>query len=214
MSGVICEEEWTDIVNYLYNNADSRLLNTMIRNAALGVADCDDCLMEKSENSNMSGSTSIKLRQSNAGAGCKNRLKDQKEAEMRKYGYLRSNTRLKKEQPKRPLIKFDEFVKCILDFQLKNHEKFLERFVSAFRQVDTNLDGILNPEEFHTVFLAIRFEGSALNQIASEQLEEAEETFSALLNIVDPNSFNRISFSAAASCISRLGGKCTPQKMV
>ncbi|CAM9490815.1 unnamed protein product, partial [Ectocarpus fasciculatus] len=116
MSGILPEEEWTDIVNYLYNSSDSKILNSKLRAICGGSRDGD-------------------------------------KAEMKKYGYLRSNTKFKKDSSKKLMIAYEDFVKCILDFQLETHQKFLSRFVAAFRQVDINLDGVINPEEFHDLFL-------------------------------------------------------------
>ena len=43
---------------------------------------------------------------------------------------------------------FSEFQKTVMDFQLKEHEKFLFKFISVFRQVDADCNGILNEDEF------------------------------------------------------------------
>ena len=215
LNGVISEEEWTDIVIYLYNGTDSRTLNALLRDIAMGHR-AEDSTSEVSVSSSgvsrLGVSSPIGKYRISSGSNENrtpgSRLKEQKEAEMKKYGYLRSNPKLKKDTPKKLSIAYCDFSECILNFQLKNHEKFLERFVSAFRQVDINLDGILNPEEFHDLFMDIRFDGVKVSHVPSEQRDEAEETFSTLLNIVDPNAHHRISFSAAASCLSRLGGSC------
>ena len=41
-------------------------------------------------------------------------------------------------------LKFAVFLKCVLDFQLKEHEKFLAYFVLLFKKVDSDRDGILD----------------------------------------------------------------------
>jgi hypothetical protein len=41
-------------------------------------------------------------------------------------------------------IKFNAFVKSILDFQLRSHEKYLKPLVQVFRSVDRDADGIIN----------------------------------------------------------------------
>ena len=43
-------------------------------------------------------------------------------------------------------LKFNLFLKTVLDFQLKEHEKFLSKFITVFKQVDIDNDGILNEE--------------------------------------------------------------------
>jgi hypothetical protein len=43
-------------------------------------------------------------------------------------------------------LKFITFLKCVLDFQLREHEKFLQFFVRRFKEIDTDRDGILNED--------------------------------------------------------------------
>lgn len=43
---------------------------------------------------------------------------------------------------------FSEFQKAVLDFQLKEHEKFLYKFIMVFKSVDSDNNGVLNEEEF------------------------------------------------------------------
>jgi len=45
-------------------------------------------------------------------------------------------------------LKYSEFQKAVLDFQLKEHEKFLYKFIVIFKQVDQDNNGILNEDEF------------------------------------------------------------------
>ena len=195
LNGILTEQEWSDVVNYLYNTSDSRELNSKLRLLAEGSNDA------ASESTSISSVGKVKWNQASPGKDSR----EQKEAEMKKFGYLRSGPKLKK-APKNVTIAFSDFLHCILDFQLKNHEKFLSRFLAAFRQVDTNLDGVIDPEQFHSLFMDIRFDGMKFDHIPPEQQNEAEETFSTLLRIVDPHETNRIMFSAAASCLGRLGG--------
>lgn len=44
----------------------------------------------------------------------------------------------------KPKIKFNVFLKTVLDFQLKNHEKLLKPLVRVFKIKDRDLDGIIN----------------------------------------------------------------------
>ena len=54
-------------------------------------------------------------------------------------------------------LKFGVFLKCVLDFQLKEHEKFLGYFVSLFKKVDSDRDGILGESEFRSLMMTIGF---------------------------------------------------------
>lgn len=47
-------------------------------------------------------------------------------------------------EKERPVIEFNIFQKVILDFQLKSHEKFLKNFVSLFRSIDKDMNGIID----------------------------------------------------------------------
>lgn len=61
-------------------------------------------------------------------------------------------------------LKFAVFLKTVLDFQLKEHEKFLGFFVQAFKRTDADRDGILNEAEFHSLMVQLGFnqqEGSS-----------------------------------------------------
>ena len=54
-------------------------------------------------------------------------------------------------------LKFAVFLKCVLDFQLKEHEKFLGYFVNVFKRVDSDRDGILTEVEFRNLMITVGF---------------------------------------------------------
>lgn len=45
-------------------------------------------------------------------------------------------------------LKFSLFLKTVLDFQLREHEKFLAPFAEHFRAMDSNNDGVVDEREF------------------------------------------------------------------
>ena len=45
-------------------------------------------------------------------------------------------------------ILYSDFQKTILDFQLREHERFLQKFNQAFKAIDTNSDGVLSEDQF------------------------------------------------------------------
>jgi len=45
-------------------------------------------------------------------------------------------------------LMFSEFTKAVLDFQLREHEKFLYKFIVIFKQIDTDNNGVINEDEF------------------------------------------------------------------
>ena len=54
-------------------------------------------------------------------------------------------------------LKFAVFLKCVLDFQLKEHEKFLGYFVNVFKRFDSDRDGILTEVEFRNLMITVGF---------------------------------------------------------
>ena len=48
-------------------------------------------------------------------------------------------------------IRFREFIKVILDFQLQEHQKFLRKFNIVFKRIDTECSGILNELQFRNL---------------------------------------------------------------
>lgn len=78
---------------------------------------------------------------------------------------------------------FSEFLKAVLDFQLKEHEKFLYKFIVMFKQVDIDNNGVLNEEEF--IDLVKRMKICA----------EDEQEIMKFLEVVDPYNNQEITFS-------------------
>ena len=58
-------------------------------------------------------------------------------------------------------MKFAVFLKCVLDFQLKEHEKFLAYFVQLFKKADSDRDGILDENQFRNLMISIGFNSDA-----------------------------------------------------
>lgn len=79
-------------------------------------------------------------------------------------------------------ILYVDFVRVLLDFQLKGHERFLHKFVKLFRQFDTDRNGILNELEFRKLILAT-------------DPNKTEEEIDSLLNSIDPYNNQQITFS-------------------
>lgn len=69
-------------------------------------------------------------------------------------------------------LKFSVFLKTVLDFQLKEHEKFLSRFTQEFRSVDIDNDGVLNEPQFRALMKRLRV-------IPAEKIE-------SFLHVIDP----------------------------
>merc|ERR1711865_1335827 len=111
----VFEEEWTDIIKYMYNHEDSVSL----------IMKCKDYI-EASQHSQQQQPTQRRGR------------RDTREEAQRESGK----------------IMFDDFLKILLDFQLKGHEKFLLKFMKLFRQFDKDKNGVINEEEFRQLIIA------------------------------------------------------------
>jgi len=96
--------------------------------------------------------------------------------------------RLMSEREKK-VVEFSVFQKVILDFQLRSHEKFLKNFVTYFKIVDRDNNGILDENEFKE--LSSHFENHKI-----------ETDTGKYLVVVDPYSHEQITFSQCVSLFS------------
>jgi hypothetical protein len=99
-----------------------------------------------------------------------------------------------RETSTRGRISYKEFLKVLLDFQLRGHEKFLQSFVRRFRSIDTDSNGIINEAEFR-----------ALADDLDLEIEELEVT--RLLQVVDPYNNQNVTFSECVALFSSAGGE-------
>jgi len=83
---------------------------------------------------------------------------------------------------------FHDFQKVVLDFQLRNHDKFLKNFIYIFKKADVDNNGIISEEEF----------ANLVNMIGVYR-EDFNEQVSRLLHIIDPFNKQQIIFS---DCVS------------
>ena len=92
-----------------------------------------------------------------------------------------------------------EFINFILYFQLKSHEKYISKFNSLFKQVDSDCDGIVSEEEF--VDLCQRLE-----------LQISMQEISKFLQVIDPYSTQQITYSDCVAIFSTemVAGKSNP----
>lgn len=76
----------------------------------------------------------------------------------------------------------------MLDFQLREHEKFLSRFLREFRSVDTNNDGIIDEVAFRGMLKKFKV-------IPNDKIER-------YLHIIDPFNLQKITFSECVHLLS------------
>lgn len=79
-------------------------------------------------------------------------------------------------------LQFSDFQKYILDFQLKEHEKFLEKFIAVFKSIDSDNNGVINESEFREL-------------VSSMEVINDEEEVNYLLQMIDPFNNQQMTFS-------------------
>lgn len=149
--GSVLEEEWSEIVRYMYNDADSDLLIKVVRQ----LIDTNDLV--------------------------ENRSKPKTREEVR--------AAKASERHRKGSVKFKDFLKVLLDFQLKGHEKFLAPFIVVFRSVDRDDDGLISEQEFRRMVVLM-------------EIGLHEDDVSRLLQAVDPFNTQQIPFTKCVASFS------------
>lgn len=141
-------------------------------------------------------------------------------------------------EPSSMKLSFVVFLKSVLDFQLRAHEEYLHSFVTVFQQIDEDVDGVLTTQEFYKVFKILRqskqnlstssksfHNNSNNNNISMSQLGPETndgtvtesndlETFAIILKMIDPLETDVITFSSAASVLSKLSSNATTSSQI
>ena len=119
-------------------------------------------------------------------------------------------------------LPFDVFMKCVLDFQLNAHENYLAGFKHIFRHYDDDGDGVLTSEQFRQCYIRLRTHGAdaptsrvsfadeedddrTRSSAANRWSKQEEKVFMGILSIIDPAETDRVTFSAAATCLNKIG---------
>jgi len=145
----VYEDEWTDIIKYMYNPEDS--VNLIVK--------------------------------------CKEFIAASQEQQQRQVSARGRRGTREQEARDQGKIMYDDFLKILLDFQLKGHEKFLLKFMKLFRQFDKDKNGVIDEVEFRQLILA------------TDPNKTDEET-QDLLQLVDPHNNQQISFSECVNFLS------------
>lgn len=88
-------------------------------------------------------------------------------------------------------IWFKDFIKIVMDYQIKLRDRYLKNFVVVFKKYDSDNDGVINEQEF---FEILSFFG-----YYKENIELETER---LLNIADPFNNQRLTFSECITLFS------------
>lgn len=228
MEGIAVEEEWTEIVKYLYNTSDSAAIclilkrmarEFMIEQGLIPVDDDQSTSPGKGGSSVASDKRSSSVNRRMVGSRGYSSALSTSSMNGSKLGYNSPSLRTRsassgrgtkgdpKAQTKASLrLPFPHFIKCVLDFQLKSHTEYLNNFRRAFQRMDGDGDGILTSEEFQKCFMSLRTNrvGSSDSGPSPEMEDNDLDTFDTLLQIVDPHGTDRITFSCAASILNKI----------
>lgn len=232
-SGTIHEDEWVDMLSYLYNENDCKTLcillkekstkyNTDVKGVVIKAQESDfgdeSAGPEKNSLNNLSpklkkGSRSYVMGSSSASFGKSSRLvgydnKNQKDVKRLGYSSPTLKINLKEKGPKSPKklasMPFIEFIKEVLDFQLRSHQKFLEDYLQLFRSIDIDADGILNAAEFYQCYFMLKKKEEMKENDGEFSLSQEDiESFDRLLKMIDPLQSDKITFSSSVSCLSQ-----------
>jgi hypothetical protein len=151
MSGFLAEEEWLDIVKYMYNETDSELLVILIKDTSAKKSYPLDTIQRKQR--------------------------------LTREDIL---ARRERERSIKGRIAYRDFLKVLLDFQLKGHEQFLAPYLRLFRSVDTDNNGVISEFEFRHL-------------VASMELQFSEDEVLRMLQLVDPFNNQLITFSESVT---------------
>jgi len=198
-NGILTEEEWKGIIFYLYNEDEGNILEKKIIS-----------FIQKNKlknNESIPLNTISEIMQTNSSGMNTNYFQSGKSA--RYYDNTNINnstTYLETHGPKKmtrremfDLYQFTEdlhifykhFINVVGEYQIKLREKYLKNFVKLFRKHDTDLDGVLNENEFINLIKDIPY--------CQNNLDEFIFKF---LSIIDPFDNKVFIFNDCVSLLS------------
>jgi len=242
IDGVISEQEYEDIVNYLYNQRDATTLRLLLRGEAKRLRE-EKYLTRGEDVPRMDAGEMKQPQQQSRKASVAYETKKlgyerKVPPSMRRQSIERTNQQRYLEEQNNFDLPYSVFLKCVLDFQLASHEKYIAGFKHAFRHYDDDGDGVLTSEQFRQCYIGLRAQGGRVagdepSTVAGNSssgkngkpvvawappspgaeeavwTQEEEEMFLALLAMIDPAETDRVTFSAAASFLNKIGKRAS-----
>ena len=217
--GYLNEEEWKGIINYIYSPEDAEIIQNKIINfiqiqnekisgplslyAQTGVGPTEIFNSTNSNNvlNNLStfgnlSNANFNINSNNSNANFNNLNNTNSMNYL--FSYHGTTRKLSREELfnlsklKDELnIQYKEFIKLLCVYQIKSRDKYLKNFVKLFRKYDTDLDGILNENEFIGLIKDIPC-----------CKNKADEYIFKFLSIIDPFNNKKITFSECISLFS------------
>ena len=215
--GFLNEEEWKGIINYIYSPEDAKIIENKIITfiqkqnekisgplsiyAQTGVGPTEIFNSSSSYNYLNNLSTFGNLSNVNFNLNNNNSLSNINN-NTNNMNYLNSYHGTTRKLSREELfnlsklkdelnIQYKDFLRLLCTYQIKNRDKYLKNFVKLFRKYDTDLDGILNENEFIGL----------INDIPYCK-NNADEYIFKFLSIIDPFNNKKITFSECISLFS------------
>ena len=199
--GLLHEEEWKEIIQYIYNEEDAQIIENKILIFIKEQNDKIFSIIENAEDINNERFVTYQNNNThfNTHKDITNRenfakklkinlvnlfLTDKKKATRE---VLNNISRLKEEAN----IPYFDFIQLVCENQIENREKYLKKFVQLFKKFDTDEDGILNEEQFIEMVKTIPYCVSNLDYYIE-----------ILLNKIDPFNHHRFIFSDCVNAFS------------
>ena len=199
--GLLYEEEWKEIIQYIYNEEDAQIIENKILVFIKEQKDKIFSIIENAEDinnerfvtyqnnyTNFNTSSDIANRENFAKKLKMNLvnlfLTDKKKATRE---VLNNISKLKEEAN----IPYFDFIQLVCENQIENREKYLKKFVQLFKKFDTDEDGILNEEQFLEMIKSIPY-----------CLSNLDYYIEILLNKIDPFNHRRFIFSDCVNAFS------------
>lgn len=170
------EDEWMDMVNYLYSTADSARVNHILRTMATELRDPSAPIsLSVMGGSGTFGTNKMYSNKTEGTFGYdRNSMKDRK-----RLGYNSPSLKIQavvgnpvKSRQGVLQMPFAMFTKLILDFQMHTHQDYLKQFLAIFQQYDNDADGVINAAEFKEVYTAFRVVILIEKKIESDKREQ------------------------------------------
>eukprot|EP00347_Sterkiella_histriomuscorum_P019303 403342167 len=187
---------WTKIIERMYDERDVQILKSRI-------LDDSRALMREEIQKQLNG-TSTK-NSASSGQNSTASLTSQKSQQSQKSKLTREEqqnllNQLNSNSQYQALIKvyFSTFQQIILDFQMQEHERYLQVFIKFFRKIDKDNDGLVNEEQFKQL----------MNDLYSTDLHDSDdqqqqELTDMLLQKLDPFNAKKITFSDIVQVFSQ-----------
>ena len=207
--GILLEEEWKGIINYIYSEEDADIIQNKIINyikkknekniipltiysqTGIGPSDIFNLTSGNSNNNILQNLSTFNYNSNNNNLNNSNSMNYL-------LSYHSNNKKLSREEiynitklGEEMNISYKDFLRLLCIYQIKNRDKYLKNFVKLFRKYDNDLDGILNEDEFSNL----------IRDIPYCKNNEDEYIFK-FLSIIDPFNNKKITFSECVSILS------------